>query len=171
MIPIRVASAALIGVSFLSLAACGGEESPTAAATQPAPTAASATATQPAPTATSAAAEPAAGARSDKEICTDAKKAGEASKKMVLDAAVKSGGADLTAADYKTFLTMMADQLTAAAGASDSKVGAAAKAVAAGATKAASSTDPATAMADPGFEKVGAELTAACKPTGVNPNF
>ncbi len=62
------------------VAACGGEDTPSAAATTP--TAAMVTSVA----ATTAAADPAAGAPADKEICEAAKKA----------------GADLTAACKKT---------------------------------------------------------------------
>ena len=99
------------------------------------------------------------------------KKAGDDMKASLI-AALQSGG-DPSPALFKKILTQMNQEMEtlAASAGSDSKVGASLEAFGKQAAKAASSSDPATAADNPEFVKAGADITAACKPTGVNVNF
>ncbi|MET0416356.1 MAG: hypothetical protein ABW022_10080 [Actinoplanes sp.] len=164
----RLASAVLIGVSFMSLTACGSEETPTAASTPPP----AATSAAPAPDATSAAPEATSDkkAPSDKQLCQTAGKADEAMKAALIKALQESGG-DPSAEQFAKVLNGLADELSTAAADSDSKVGKAMKQFAAQATEAAGAADPTTAADNPAFEKSGKSLTAACKAAGVTVNY
>lgn len=167
----RMSSAVLIGVSVLSLAACGGDETPTAAAPTTAP-AATTTATEaaPDPAATSVAAAPAAGgAATDKQLCAAANKA-DKSMKAELIKAMQAGG-EPDAAVFKKVLDGLAGQLNTAAAGSDSKVAVAMKDFAGRAGEAAAAADPVTASDTPAFEQSGKDLTAACKAAGVKVNY
>jgi hypothetical protein len=166
----RVNSALLICASVLALAACGGADKDSTTGAGSAPTATSTAAAPSAAPATSAATD-AAGGSSDKEICASIKKAGEDMKASLIES-LKSG-AEPTPAVFKKILTEMNDELTslAEAGGSDSKVTAALKTFGAETAKAAKAADPAAAADNPAYEKAGADVTAACKPTGINVNF
>jgi hypothetical protein len=150
----------------MGLAACSGEDTATTTTTAPAPVASVA------PSATSAPvrAVPSSSGASDKEICASVKKAGDKMKTELI-AALQSGG-DPSPALFKKILTDMneeMDRLAAVGG--DSEVAATLTKFGKEAAKAASSADPAGAADNPEFEKAGADITAACEPTGVDVNF
>ncbi len=157
----RLAPAVLIGAFLMTtLAACGGDDAPTAAS-----------ATTTAPAATTAAAEPAgAAAPGDKALCESANKADKAMKAELIKALQESKG-EMPNAEMSKVLGGLADQLSTAAAGSDSPVGTAIKDFAALATKAAKAADPVTAADDPALEKSGKDLTAACKAAGVKVNY
>ncbi|MDY7087825.1 MAG: hypothetical protein SYR96_22300 [Actinomycetota bacterium] len=145
----RIASAVLIGVSFLSLAACGSDETPTTAA--PATTAAAA----PAP--------------SDEAVCTELDKVAKAMSKDVV-ALVASG--DPQPAEAKKALDNAVAGLTKAAGSSETEVGTATKELIARASAAAAAADPMTAIEqDTQWEKAATDINAACQKAGVTIKF
>ncbi|WP_133877553.1 hypothetical protein [Paractinoplanes brasiliensis] len=148
----RVASAVLIGVSFLSLAACGSDETPTPAA--------------PAPAATTAAA---AAAPSDEAICTELDKVAKAMSK---DLVAMLAAGEPKPAEAKKVLTDVVAGLTKAAGSSDTEVGAATKELIARSSAAAAAADPMTAIEqDAQWEKAGTDINAACQKAGVTIKF
>ncbi|HEX5543341.1 MAG TPA: hypothetical protein VFX60_17605 [Micromonospora sp.] len=107
---------------------------------------------------------------SDKELCESAKKAGEESKAALIT--IMKSGKEPSAADYKKMLTEMGETLTTLASAGgDSKVATAIRQMGAEASKAAAASNPEEAVENPAFEKAGADLTDACKTTGINVNF
>ncbi|GAA2623727.1 hypothetical protein [Paractinoplanes durhamensis] len=165
MIATRIASAVLLGVSLIALAACGQDTDTTA----PAATAVAATpaaATSPAAPATSAAA---VAAKADKEVCEDATKAAESLKKAVL--VLAQSGNEIAPADAKALLTDFANNLTKAGEGADGKVATAIKANADAARKAAAAKDPLTAADTAESAKAGKDLNAACKAAGVKTTF
>lgn len=163
----RFDSVLLTLASLMTLAACGDEDSTTAAGSAPS---ASAAPSSPAASASASASASATGTLSDKELCNSAKKAGDDMKAKVI-AAVQSGG-DPAPAVFKEILGDLEEKVTALASAGgDGKVPAAMKRIAAEAGKAAAAADPATAADNPAFEKAGKDLTAACKAAGVNVIF
>ena len=155
----RVTSALLACVCALALAACGGaDDTATTAGSTPA---VASTAAAP----TSSAAE-AAGGAGDKEICESARKAGEDMKSSLLT------GEEPAPAVFKKILTDLDKEVTSLAEAGgDSEVSAALRKFGAEAAKAAKAADPAGAADNPAIETAGADITAACEPTGVNVNF
>ncbi|MBL7253996.1 hypothetical protein [Paractinoplanes lichenicola] len=171
MLRFRTVLTALVGASMMSLAACAGDDATEASSTTPATTATSA-----APAATTEAAAPAAGdAPDDKTICTAAGKADKAMKAELISQMQKTQG-ELDGAGYQKILVSLADQLTTAAGSSESEVGKAVKTFAtlateAGANAAKAGANPEAALDAPGFEKSGTDLTAACKAAGVTVNY
>ena len=162
VIRFRLVCAALTGVSLMSLAACGGADSPAAA---PAPVAPAATSDAPAP---SAAAPGGGSAAGDKKLCEAAGKADKAMRGELVKV-VQSGKFDT--ASMQRILGGLADEMTAAAGEGDSKVATTMRQFAAQANEAAKAADPATAADNPAFEKTGKDLTAACKAAGVTLSF
>ncbi|GAB2619686.1 hypothetical protein Aab01nite_33810 [Paractinoplanes abujensis] len=169
MLRVRTTFAAVLGASLMSLAACAGDDATEASGT-PATTATSA-----APAATTEAAAPAGDAPDDKTICNAANKADKAMKAELISQMQKTQG-ELDGAGYQKILVSLADQLTAAAGSSESEVGKAVKtfstlATEAGANAAKAGANPEAALAAPGFEKSGTDLTAACKAAGVTVNY
>jgi hypothetical protein len=158
----RITSAALIGVSMMALAACGGEDATTAKPAPATTTAATPLASEPAEAGTT-------GGVSDKELCESVKKAGD-DMTAALVAAVKAG--EPTAADYSKILTGMAaamDKLAATG--TEGDVLTAIKKIGAESATAAAAGDPTEAASTASFEKAGAEMTAACKKAGVKLNF
>lgn len=167
----RVSSSLLSLAALLALTACGGENTTTTGGSAPAATPASAPAS-PAP-ATSAA-EDTAGGKSDKELCESANKIGEEMKTAFVAAFQSAGTGGVPApAELKKILTDWDTKMTdlAAAGSQDSKVVAAIQKFGSEAAKAAKAADPATAADNPGFEKAGADITAACKAAGATVKF
>jgi hypothetical protein len=163
VIRIRYASAVLIGVALLTLAACGGNDTPTAGSAPSAPATTSAAPTPPASTGATAAAS------ADAKLCETANKIGAAMKTELLKAVKDDGTLDV--AQAKKTLTGLADQLNAAAVDNDGQVAAAMKDFAAQSAKAATAADPTTAVSGPAYEKAGSDLTAACKAVGVSVNY
>ncbi|MGK5445074.1 hypothetical protein ACSNN7_25050 [Micromonospora sp. URMC 105] len=107
---------------------------------------------------------------SDKKLCESAKKAG-AEMKAKLIAAVSSGQ-EPSPAVFKEILTELDGKVTTlAAAGGDSKVATALKNFGMEASKAAASPDPAQAADNPALEKAGADITAACKASGVSVIF
>jgi hypothetical protein len=159
-------TSALFVASVFALAACGSEDDTTASGS--APTASAAAAPSAAPP-SSAAADTAGGSR-DKEICESVKKAGEDMKSSLITA-LQSGGAPSPAV-FKKILTDLDKEVSSLAeSGGDSEVSAALKKFGAEAAKAAKAQDPAEAADNPDFEKAGADITAACKSSGVDVNF
>jgi len=153
-----MASALLISAALLALAGCGGEDdAPTAATSTVAATPSSASAG-------------AAGSTADKELCESVRKAGEDMKSSLLTALGSDD--DTSPAAFRTILTDLNTTMSSlAAAGGDSDVAAALTKFTEQASKAAAAADPASAAGSPAFEKTGADLTAACKPTGVDVNF
>jgi hypothetical protein len=151
----------------LTLAGCGGEEDTTAESApsvSAAPSAPAASASSP----PSPSAAPAG--KSDKELCESAKQAGE-DMKASLVTALQADAAAAPAA-FRKILTELDEKMTAlAAAGGDTAVTAGLKQFAAEAAKAAKAADPAAAADNPTFEKVGTDLSAACKTAGVDINF
>jgi hypothetical protein len=83
---------------------------------------------------------------------------------------VQSGG-EPSPALFKKILTDMNETMTTLSAAGDGEVAEAMKAFGAQAAESAKAADPADAADNPTFEKAGAAVTAACKPTGINVNF
>ncbi|SCL41806.1 hypothetical protein GA0074692_6506 [Micromonospora pallida] len=156
----------LLCASLTTLAACGGEDT----TTESAPPAASAPASP-----TTSAAEPpspsaAAVTKSDKELCEATKQIGEEMKASVVK--VFQGDAAAAPAAFGKILTDLDQKMTAlAASGGDGAVTAGLKQFAAESAKAAKAADPVAAADNPTFEKVGTDLTAACKAAGVDVNF
>lgn len=150
----------------MTVAACGTDDTTSTAGSTTATSAAAAPSATPA---TSAAA--AGGGTGDKKICESVKKAGEDMKASLITAL--QGGGDPSPALFKKILTQMNKEMEtlAASAGSDSKVGPALEAFGTQAATAAASSDPAEAASNAEFEKAGADITAACQPTGVNVNF
>jgi hypothetical protein len=160
----RVTTAVLICASLLALTACAGEDPPaTSAGSIPGaaatPSAAIATSAPPA----------AAGGTSDKELCESAKKAGEDMKDELISA-LQAGG-EPSPALFKEILTTMNEKMTTLSAEGDSEVANAMKEFGGEAAQAAKAADPAGAADNSAFEKAGADVTAACKPVGVDVNF
>ncbi|MCG5451620.1 hypothetical protein [Micromonospora hortensis] len=161
----RLASALLIVAVTTALAACGdGDKATTAGPTTPAPTSAA-----PSAVATSAAATPtsssAAGAATDKQLCEAVKKASDEMRTEMVKVATTG---DASAADFKKILTGLEQKVTTVASTGEGKLADALRTFAAEAAKAAAAADPATAADNPAFEKVGKEISAACKANGVS---
>ncbi|KHD77390.1 hypothetical protein MB27_11645 [Actinoplanes utahensis] len=166
----KVASAVLLGVSMMGLAACGEEEKSSSTATGAGATSAAAPAaeaTSAAPAATAVAAGP---APSDKDLCTAAEKANVAFKKSAMDLIQKTGG-EIPPAQAGKMLTDLAAGLTEAAGSSTTKAAATVKVIATQMTTAAGAADPITAGDTPEATKTGKEFNAACKAAGVTTHF
>lgn len=158
---------AVLICAALALTACSGEDADTTAGPTPTTSATSSAAASAAPTASTAAAG--AVAPGDKKLCESVKKAGDEMRKDFI-AAMQSGGGPSPAL-LKKVLNQMNKKMTTLSAGSDSKVAGAMKKFGAQAAKSAKAADPATAASNSAFEKAGANLTAACKPTGVNVNF
>jgi hypothetical protein len=167
--PFRTTFSLLICAAMLTLAACGGEDdTKTTAGSTPA--ASSAPAAPSAEPASSAAADTSGGGTSDKEICESVKKAGEDMKSSLV--AAFQSGEEPSPAVFKKILTDLDKEVTSLAEAGgDSKVTAALKKFGTEAAKAAKAADPASAADNSAFEKAGADITAACKASGINVNF
>ncbi|WP_158603497.1 hypothetical protein [Micromonospora radicis] len=170
---IRSSALALTCASVLALTACGGDgtAAPTPSATPttaPATTAAAPSATPSAAPATSA---PTADAAGDKKLCQALKKAGNDSKQALVSAL--RSGKEPTPALFAKVYTDMAKELgkVAGSGSPDSRVVTAVAEFRAQVTEAAAAADPAAASEKPAFQKTGANVTAACEPTGVDVNF
>ena len=160
-----VTSAVLTCAALLTLSACGGEDAAPTTGSAPAASVAA-----PPAAASSAAAPAAGGGADDKKLCESVKKAGEDMKAELVTA--MSSGEMPTPAVFQKILTGLEAKLTTlAAEGGDSELADALKRFGAEAAKAAKAADPATAADNPAFEKAGADITAACKPTGVNVNF
>ncbi|MER7892933.1 hypothetical protein ABTX15_24235 [Micromonospora sp. NPDC094482] len=163
---LRVPAVVLISACLMALAACGEEDAATTAGPSPAVSAAPSSADV---TPSSAPSSPAAGGRSDKELCESAKKVGD-DQKAALIAAMQSG--EPSPADFKKILTEMSEQMaTLASAGGDSDVATAMSSFGAQASKAAAAADPVGAADNAAFEKAGADITAACKAAGVSVNF
>jgi hypothetical protein len=163
VIAIRVASAVLIGLSMIGLAACGDDTETTAStATTTAPAAATTAAAE-------ATTEAAVAGKADKEICEQASKASDSFKKAVV--VLARSGNDIAPADAKLLLTDFAKNLNKAAEGSDSKVATALKANADLALEAAAAKNPVEAADTPESAKAGKDLNAACKAAGVTTTF
>ncbi|MEU8257935.1 hypothetical protein AB0C06_27135 [Micromonospora inaquosa] len=164
MKPSRLTSALLILAATTALAACGdGDKATNAGSTTPAPTSAA-----PSSAVTSAAATPAssagAGGASDKQICESVKKAGDEMRAELVKVATTG---DASAADFKKILTELEQKVTTIASTGDGKLADSLRAFGAEAAKAAAAADPAAAADNPAFEKVGKEISTACKAHGV----
>lgn len=98
------------------------------------------------------------------------KAAGEKMKGDLI-AALRSGGEPSPALFKKILTDMNGEMERLAALGGDSEVATSLTKFGEQAAKAAKSADPAGAADNPAFEKAGADITDACKPTGVNVNF
>ncbi|GIF06604.1 hypothetical protein [Actinoplanes siamensis] len=165
MMRTRITSAVLFTAAVLSLGACSDDDKTEAGASSAGTSTATSAAAAPPVGATSAAA---AGGASDKAICEETNKAGEAMKESLLGS-MKDG--DFQPAEAKKMLEDFSTAVTAAAGSGTSKIATGAKSLADIATKSASAADPLTAVEDPAFEKAGTELAAACQAAGVKVNL
>ncbi|MFI6824374.1 hypothetical protein ACIBJE_26030 [Micromonospora sp. NPDC050187] len=166
MKPFRVVSAVLICAS-LTLAGCGGGEDSTA---ESAPSVSSAPSSPAASDSSAPSPSAAAGGASDKELCESAKKFGN-DMKTSLVTALQADQAAAPAA-FRKILTELDVKMTAlAATGGDTPVTVAIRQFGVEAAKAAKAADPAAAAANPTFEKVGTDLTTACKKAGVDVNF
>ncbi|WP_221322659.1 hypothetical protein [Actinoplanes sp. L3-i22] len=163
----RITSAVLFTAAVLSLAACSEDDKTEAGTTSAASVAATAASAPPAPSAAATTAA-AAGGASDKTVCEETGKAGEAMKASLL-AATKDG--DFAPAEAKKMLEEFAAGVTAAAGSGAGEIATNAKELAGIAAKTAAAADPMTALEDPAFEKSATELAAACKTAGVKINL
>ena len=106
----------------------------------------------------------------DKTVCESVKKAGDEMKTQFID--VFKASEKPTPAVYKRILTALGDRLdTVIEGAGDGPVSAAVRAFTAEISKGAAAADPAAAINTPAFEQAASAITAACRPTGVNPGF
>ncbi|MBL6275836.1 hypothetical protein JMF97_06640 [Micromonospora fiedleri] len=159
---------ALAGVTAFALTACGGDDTEAPATSASATTAPATTSAAPTPDASAPAAADAGG---DKEICEAVKKAGDESKQVLFDAL--QDGKEPTVKMLSETYTDMAVALGKAADAAstDSKVANAVKEFQTAVTEVAESSDPVAAGDKPAFQKTAANLTAACKETGVDINF
>jgi hypothetical protein len=168
--PLRITGRLLIAASLLALGACGADEAtPTAASTTAVSVAPSSpAATTAAPSATAAGGT--TGGKNDKKLCQNVQQAGDDMRQQLVD--TLQSGAEPTPAVFRKILNDLDTKVTAlAAAGGDSAVAAALKTFGAEAAKAAQDADPASAASNPTFEKAGADITAACKPSGVLVNF
>ncbi|MBU2662632.1 hypothetical protein KOI35_03855 [Actinoplanes bogorensis] len=171
MLRLRTVLTALIGASFMTLAACGGDDT-TAAWTEPAATTATsaAPAAEPTDAAPADAAPAAADAPTDKAICNAAGKADKAFKAELIQL-LQSAQGEPSDADMAKVLGGLGTELEKAAGSSETKVGLAVKKFAAGAAEVANSASPMTEIENPEYEASGKAITAACKTVGVTVNY
>ena len=167
----RTLFTALIGASFMSLAACGGDDStsawaePTTAASAAAPAATTADAAP-----ADAAPAPAGDAPTDKAICNAANKADKAFKAELVELLKSAQGEPSDAAMAKV-LGGLGTELEAAAGASETKVGLAVKKFAAGAAEIATAAEPMAEIEKPEYEASATAITTTCKAAGVTVNY
>ncbi|WP_431883435.1 hypothetical protein [Micromonospora gifhornensis] len=165
----RLFALALAGVTAFTLTACGGDDTDAPATSASATTAPAATSAAPTPDASSAPA--AADAAGDKQVCEAVKEAGDESKQVLFDA-LQAGKEPTVKMLSETYTDMAAALGKAAEGAStDSKVASAVKEFQDAVAEVAESSDPVAAGDKPAFQKTAANLTAACKETGVDINF
>ncbi|MEW2473526.1 hypothetical protein AB0875_06990 [Micromonospora gifhornensis] len=164
----RLFALALAGVTAFTLTACGGDDTDAPATSASATTAPAATSAAPTPEASAPAAADAAG---DKQVCEAVKEAGDESKQVLFDA-LQDGKEPTVKMLSETYTDMAAALGKAAEGAStDSKVASAVKEFQDAVAEVAESSDPVAAGDKPAFQKTAANLTAACKETGVDINF
>lgn len=162
---IRTASLAFVAVTALGLAACGGETpagAPSSAPSGPAPATSSLVTSAP-PAATGGE------AKSDKERCETAQKAGVKFKDDLL-AGIKSGQAQ-TSASYQKYLEDFAGGLTEASGGGDSKVAKDLQVMGTELKKASAAADPAKAADGDALTKAASDVEAACKAAGAELKF
>lgn len=162
----RLTCTVVVSAALLALAGCGEEDSTAASAPS-----ASASDTSTAPSAAAPSSSTGAtGGASDKELCQNAKSAGDEMKGAFLTA--MQSGKEPEPAVFQEIMKGLEQKMVAAATAGgDSKVAGLMRDFAAEAGKVAVAADPGTAAANPTFEKVGEDLSAACKAAGVKATF
>ncbi|WP_433392464.1 hypothetical protein [Micromonospora sp. KLBMP9576] len=164
----RLTCTVVLSTALLALAGCGEEDSTSTADSAPS---ASAAATSTAPSAAAPSSSTGAtGGASDKELCQNAKSAGDEMKGAFLTA-MQSGKEPEPAVFQEIMKGLEQKMVTAAKAGGDGKVAGLMRDFATEAAKVAAAADPGTAAASPAFEKVGKDLSAACKAVGVNATF
>ncbi|MEU8240894.1 hypothetical protein AB0C07_21840 [Actinoplanes missouriensis] len=166
----RILPVVLLGACLVTLAACG-DDSPSAASSAPAAPAAGSSAGGSSAGGSSAGGSSAAGvAPDDKALCKTLNTAATALRNGITNAQQDGGG--VRAADAKkTFIAFHRTVTEALAFAPASDVTSAAKAIADELDAAAKSADPIGSAADSDFDKLGNDLTTACKAAGVTVMF
>ncbi|MEU4564607.1 hypothetical protein AB0F72_40015 [Actinoplanes sp. NPDC023936] len=156
----RILPVVLLGACLTTLAACGDGDTPSAASSPGSATA----------TAGAAASAAAAVAPDDRALCKTLNTAATALRTGITNAQ-QDGGGVLAADAKKTFTAFHTTVTEALASAPASDVTTAAKAIADELGAAAISADPIGSAADSDFEKLGNDLTTACKAAGVTVMF
>ncbi|MFF0375739.1 hypothetical protein [Actinoplanes missouriensis] len=165
----RILPVVLLGACLATLAACGDDDSPSAASSAPAAPAAAGSSTG-AGSAAGAGSSAAVVAPDDKALCKTLNTAATALRNGITNAQQDGGG--VRAADAKkTFIAFHTTVTEALAFAPASDVTTAAKAIADELDAAAKSADPIGSAADSDFDKLGNDLTTACKAAGVTVMF